>query len=66
LSIVSIENLADENLVKLYENIREQAAEDRRLGGRYRFMGESAKQQAERLREEIGRRRLLVPQIDWE
>jgi hypothetical protein len=63
---VSIENLADENLVKLYENIREQVAEDRRLGGRYRFMGESAKQQAVRLREEIDRRRLQIQRIDWE
>jgi hypothetical protein len=66
LSIVSIENLADEDLVKLYENIREQVAEDRRLEGQHRLMGESAKQQAERLREEIDRRRLQVPRIDWE
>jgi hypothetical protein len=66
LSIVSIKNLADDNLVKLYENIREQIAEDRRLRGRYRLLGESAKRQAERLREEIDRRRLQVQLIDWE
>jgi hypothetical protein len=63
---MSIEKLADENLLKLYENIREQVDEDRRLGGRYRLMGESAKRQAERLREEIDCRRLQVRLIHWE
>jgi hypothetical protein len=42
-NFVSLENLADENLVKLYENIREQVVADNRAGGRYRFMGDSAK-----------------------
>jgi hypothetical protein len=62
---VSIESLADENLVKLYENIREQVASDSRSGGRYRFIGDSAKQQAKRLREEIDRRGLRVEPIYW-
>jgi hypothetical protein len=50
---VSVESLADESQVKLYENIRERVDEDIRFGGRYRFRRESVKQQAERLREEI-------------
>jgi hypothetical protein len=62
---VSLESLADENLVKLYENIREQVAADNRSGGQYRFMGNSAKQQAQRLRQEIDRRGLKVEPIYW-
>ena len=35
-------------------------------GGRYRFVGESARQYAERLREEMDRRRLKFTPIDWD
>jgi hypothetical protein len=62
---VSLESLADENLVKLFENIREQVAADNQSSGRYRFMGDSAKLQAQRLREEIDRRGLKVEPIYW-
>jgi hypothetical protein len=38
---------------------------DKRSGGRYRFAGDGVKQYAEKLREEIERRRLRFTPIDW-
>ena len=60
-----IQHLADESIRRLYENIREQVAADAQLSGRHRFMGETARQHAERLREEMDRRRLQFTQILW-
>jgi hypothetical protein len=65
MEVVSIENLADENLLRLYESIREQVAHDLRLGGRYKFMGETARLRAQTLREEIDHRHLQVQPIYW-
>jgi hypothetical protein len=62
---MAVENLSDESLLTLYENIRQQVSEDICLGSRHRLMGETAKEYAERLREEIGRRRLRVIPIIW-
>jgi hypothetical protein len=50
---MSIENLADESVLRFYENIRDQVAADQRIGSRHRFVGETVKQYAERLREKI-------------
>jgi hypothetical protein len=56
----------DESLLHYYENIRRQVEADRLSGGgRYRFVGESAKKYADRLREELDRRRLQFTPIDW-
>jgi len=60
-----IQSLNDESILRLYESIREQVAADARMGTPHRFVGESAKQQAERLREELDRRRLRFLPIDW-
>jgi hypothetical protein len=60
-----IERLSDESVRKLYENIRLQVAHDVQSGSRHRFMGETARQQAERLRGEMDRRRLRFTPIDW-
>ena len=60
-----IQRLSDESLHRLYENIREQVTIDMRSGSRHRFMGETARQQAERLREEMDRRRLRFNPIEW-
>jgi hypothetical protein len=57
--------LSDESLHTLYDNIREQVVQDFRSGSRHRFMGETAKQQAQRLREEMNRRRLRFDLIEW-
>jgi len=55
----------DERLLTFYENVRRQVDLDNRAGGRYRFAGEGVKQYAERLREEMDRRRLRYNRIDW-
>lgn len=62
---MGIENLADESVVRLYESIREQLSANIRLGSRHRLLGETAKRQAVRLREELDRRRLRFVPIDW-
>jgi len=57
--------LADESVLRLYDNIREQASADIRLSGRHRLLGEAARQHAERLREELDRRRVRYAPIVW-
>jgi hypothetical protein len=62
---MAIEDLRDESVLKLYESIRQQVSADRHAGNKLRLLGETAKQQAERLREELDRRRLRFTPIDW-
>ena len=50
---MGIEVLTDKSVLTLYENIRQQVSADIRLGDRYRLLGETAKQQERRLRQEI-------------
>jgi hypothetical protein len=56
---------SDESLIAFYENVRQQVQADMQFGGRYRFAGESMKQYADTLREEMDRRRLKFTPIDW-
>ena len=63
---MAVELLSDESLRNLYESVREQVSADIRLGGKHRLMRKTAKDYAERLREEIDRRRLKVNPISWE
>ena len=56
----------DESLVGFYENVRRQVELDKRAGGKYRLAGDGVRQYADKLREEIDRRRLQVEPIDWE
>jgi hypothetical protein len=56
----------DERLLVFYENVRQQVELDKRSGSRYRFAGDGVKQYADRLREEIERRRLRFTPIDWD
>ena len=63
--VMGIESLSDESVLRFYEDIRQQVAADLASGNRYRFIGEAAKQQAERLRIEIARRRLRCNPIEW-
>jgi hypothetical protein len=58
-------NARDESLIAFYENVRRQVQADMESGGRYRFAGESMKQYADTLREEMERRRLKFSPIDW-
>lgn len=62
---MSFLNTKDDSLLVFYESIRRQVEADMHSGGRYRFAGESARRYAERLREEMDRRRLRFTPIDW-
>jgi hypothetical protein len=55
----------DESLVAFYENVRRQVELDKRAGGKYRLAGDGVRQYADKLREEIDRRRQVEP-IDWD
>jgi hypothetical protein len=55
----------DGRLLAFYENIRDQVRLDKQAGGRYRLAGEGVKQYADKLREEMDRRRLRFTPIDW-
>jgi hypothetical protein len=61
----NIRILADESVLKLFDSIRVQASADIRSGGRHRLLGEAARQHAERLREELDRRRVQYTPIVW-
>jgi len=65
-SAMNFDNTADESLVAYYENARRQVDADIKSGGSYRFIGESVKQYADRLGEEMDRRRLRFTPIDWQ
>ena len=60
-----LRRLTDESIRRLYNSIREQVAQDARSGSPHRFMGDTARQRAERLREEMDRRRLKFTPIVW-
>jgi hypothetical protein len=53
----------DERLLAFYENVRQQVALD--AGSRYRFAGDGVRAYADKLREEMDRRRLRFTAIDW-
>jgi hypothetical protein len=55
----------DERLLTCYDDVRRHVELDNLAGGRYRFAGEGVKEYAERLREEMDRRRLNFTRIDW-
>jgi hypothetical protein len=62
---MNFSNAKDESLLYFYESVRRQVDADRNAGGRYRFVGNNAKQYADKLREELDRRRLRFTPIDW-
>ena len=57
-------NSKDERLLSFYENIRSQVEAERYL--KHRFTTGSVRQYAERLREEMDRRRLIYAAIKWD
>jgi hypothetical protein len=63
---MSFSQSKDERLLAFYEHVREQVELDKRSGGRHRLAGDGVKQYAEKLREEIERRRLRFTPIDWD
>jgi hypothetical protein len=48
-----------------YEGVRRQVDLDKQAGGRYRLAGDGVKQYADKLREEMERRRLRFTPIEW-
>ena len=62
---MNFSQMKDESILAFYENVRQQVEIDKSSGGRYRFAGEGVKQYAEKLREEMDRRRLGYRRIDW-
>jgi hypothetical protein len=63
---MNFDSIKDENLVIFYESVRQQVVADMQAGGRYRLIGESVKRYADRLGEEMNRRRLRFTPIDWQ
>jgi hypothetical protein len=60
---MNFSQMKDERLLAFYENVRQQVALD--AGSHYRFAGDGVRAYAERLREEMDRRRLNFTPIDW-
>ena len=63
---MNFDNTTDESLVFYYESVRQQVVADLQAGGRYYLTGDSVKQYADRLGEEMDRRRLRFTPIDWQ
>jgi hypothetical protein len=63
--MINISNSKDERLLAFYEGVRRQVELDMSSGGRYRFAGDGVKQYADKLREEMERRRLRFTPIEW-
>jgi hypothetical protein len=61
----SFEHLTDRGLLQLYEGIRHQVEADKAMGGRYRLVGNAAKQRAESLTAELVVRQLKFVPITW-
>jgi hypothetical protein len=55
----------DHSLLSFHESVRRQVEADKFLSGKVRFVGDTAKQCAKRLREEMERRRLQFTPIEW-
>ena len=55
----------DESLLAFYESVGRQVLADLSTGGQYRFVGKTAREYADKLREEMDRRRLRFTPIDW-
>jgi hypothetical protein len=62
---MNFSNSKDERLLAFYDNVRRQVELDIMSGGRYRFAGDGVKQYADKLREEMERRRLRFTPIEW-
>jgi hypothetical protein len=63
--VIDFSNSKDESLLSFYDNVRRQVELDTKSGGRYRFASDGVKQYADKLREEIDRRRLRFTPIEW-
>jgi hypothetical protein len=62
---MNLSNVSDESLIAFLESVRRQVQADMQGGGRYRFVGDTARQYADSLCEEMNRRRMRFKPIDW-
>ena len=62
--MMNFSNSKDDRLLAFYDGVRRQVELDIRFGGRYRFAADGVKQYAEKLREEMERRRLHFTPIE--
>jgi hypothetical protein len=62
---MDLSNSKDERLLSFYEEVRRQVELDNMSNGRYRFAGDGMKQYANKLRDEMDRRRLRFTPIEW-
>ena len=62
---MDLKALTDESLLQYYEDIRAHVSADTRSEGGHRFLGQAAKERANRLLKEIQRRQLSVTPIYW-
>jgi hypothetical protein len=63
--MVNFSQTKTDRLLAFYDGVRRQVALDKQAGGRYRLAGDGVKQYAEKLREEMERRRLRFEPIEW-
>jgi hypothetical protein len=62
---VNIENMPDDQLTLFYENVRQQEDADRQQKHHF-IAGSTVRQYADRLRDEMVKRRSQHSPIDWE
>jgi hypothetical protein len=62
---MKLSDITNESLLAYYENVRRQVLANNKLGGRHRFAGTSVQAYADRLKEELTRRRLQFKPIEW-
>jgi hypothetical protein len=63
---MSFSQTKDERLLAFYENIRHQVHLDAQRGSHHRLAGDGVKKYADKLREEMDRRRLQFTPIVWQ
>lgn len=61
----NFKSLSDESILKLHVSIRREVEADNALGGRYRLVGEAAKERAWQLQDELCRRGMSFTPIKW-
>jgi hypothetical protein len=65
VGVMNYSSSKDERLLSYYDDVRRQVELDNLHGGRYRLAGDGVKQYADKLREEMDRRRLRFTPIEW-
>jgi hypothetical protein len=62
---MNFSNASDLSLLAFYASVQRQVETERHTAVRHSVLGKNAKEYADKLSEEMGRRRLLFAPIDW-